>query len=79
MCVNHFEEHKEISQKDLLVKNLKLFCETNKINLFSLTPVTFLIDLDDDACELLIGKFANFFCKNHPRAEELGENHKKVI
>ncbi|KAL4506836.1 hypothetical protein ABPG72_001257 [Tetrahymena utriculariae] len=77
-CVNHFEEHREISQKDNLVKNLKLFCETNKISLFSITPCTFLIDLNDDSCELQITKFANFFCKHHPKSEYI-ENSKKMI
>ncbi|EAS01345.2 tubulin-tyrosine ligase family protein (macronuclear) [Tetrahymena thermophila SB210] len=77
-CVNHFEEHREISQKDNLVKNLKLFCETNKISLFSLTPCTFLIDLNDDSCELQITKFANFFCKHHPKSEFF-ENSKKMV
>lgn len=51
-CVNHFEGHKEITTKNLLIKNLKIYCETNKINMFSITPVTFVIDLDDDACEV---------------------------
>lgn len=77
-CVNHFEEHREISEKDGLVRNLKLFCETNKLALFSITPATFLIDLNDDACELQVTKFANFFNKHNPNANELTAGAKKT-
>lgn len=78
-CVNHFEGHKEITTKNLLIKNLKLYCETNKINMFSITPVTFVIDLDDDACEVQITKFASFFIKNMPKTQNKPENVKKAI
>ena len=29
-CVNYFEGHREITTKSGLIKNLKIFCETNK-------------------------------------------------
>ena len=59
--VNHFEFHKEISTKIGLVKNLQLYCELNKISLFDLTPVTFIIDLDDKYVEYDIQEFVKFF------------------
>ena len=65
--VNHFEQHKEISTKSGLIKNLQIYCETNKLNLFDITPVTFLIDLQDDNCEAQLGKFVSFFLKNNPK------------
>lgn len=33
-CVNHFENHKQISTKDLLIKNLSNYCEVNLSSLF---------------------------------------------
>lgn len=51
------------------MKNLRLFCETNKVQVFQhITPTTFIVDLNDDACEVHLRKFANFFCKHHPQA-----------
>ena len=50
-CVNFFEGHKEITTKSGLIKNLKTYCETHKINLFDITPVTFNLDLNDESCE----------------------------
>lgn len=62
--LNHFEFHKELTCKYTLIKNLKLYCESNKINLFSITPLTFLIDLDDENCYQSIRRFCKFFYKN---------------
>ena len=60
-AVNHFEFHKEISTKIGLVKNLQQYCELNKINLFDLTPATFIIDLDDKYVEYDVQEFVKFF------------------
>jgi len=65
--VNHFENHKEISTKNLLIKNLSLYCELNKVNLFDLTPTTFLFDMDDEVnFDTDMQRFAKFFIKHHP-------------
>lgn len=45
--VNHFEHHREISNKQYLIKNLTYFLESNKMNVFDYTPLTFVLDLDD--------------------------------
>ena len=49
--MNFFEGHKEITTKSGLIKNLKTYCETHKINLWDITPVTFNLDLNDESCE----------------------------
>jgi len=29
-----------------------------------MTPVTFILDLNDETCDIQLGKFASFFLKN---------------
>lgn len=45
--INHFECNEEITTKDNLIRNLTLYCQTNKIEVFNVTPLTFVIDFDD--------------------------------
>ena len=59
--VNHFEFHREISTKIGLIKNLQLYCEFNQIQVFDLTPVTFVIDTEDKNFEYDIQEFVRFF------------------
>lgn len=37
------------------------------MEVFNLTPVTFIIDFDDEYCEYNIKQFLSFFIKNDPR------------
>lgn len=64
--VNHHEFHEELTSKFTLVKNLLVYCETNNLNLFEITPLSFLIDLDHENCHSTLQKFAKFFNKNKP-------------
>jgi len=64
---NHFEFSEEISTKDRLISNLQIYCETNRIELFTLTPITFIIDFDDEYCEYNLKQFLYFFQRNDPR------------
>jgi hypothetical protein len=65
--INHFEFNDEICTKDSLVRNLQLYCETKKIEVFSITPITFIVDFDDEYCEYNMKQFLAFFQKNDPR------------
>ena len=65
--INHFEFNDEISTKDNLIRNLQLFCETRKIEIFTVTPITFIVDFDDEYCEYNMKQFLSFFSKNDPR------------
>lgn len=67
LCFNHFEFHREISNKQYLVRNLVNFCESNKLNAFDITPTTFIIDLSDDLLELSLNAFVKFFNYNMPQ------------
>ncbi|EGR27130.1 tubulin-tyrosine ligase family protein, putative [Ichthyophthirius multifiliis] len=60
-----------------MVKNLKLYCETSKIFLFNITPITFTIDLSDDACVLHLTQFASYFYKLNPNKPK--SNTQKLI
>ena len=49
--VNHFEFHREITTKSHLLTNLTQFCDKNGLNVFNLTPPTFLINLNEKIYE----------------------------
>ena len=49
--LNHFEFHREITTKSGIIKNLTSFCEYSRMNVFDITPLTFLLNLDDKNCE----------------------------
>jgi hypothetical protein len=66
-AVNHFEFNEELTTKDNLIRNLQLYCETRKIEVFTVTPVTFIIDFDDEYCEYNMKQFLSFYARNDPR------------
>jgi hypothetical protein len=48
--------------------------------LFDFIPITFVIELDDDDCEINLAKFASFFYKNMPSdCTNKPDNIKKAI
>jgi hypothetical protein len=57
--VNHYEFHREISTKSGLVKNI---CRLIS-NPFEITPLTYLINLDNN-CDPEFQWFLNFFITN---------------
>lgn len=69
LCYNHFEYHRELSNKQHLIRNLTKFCEGNKMNAFDITPTTFIIDLYDDQFELNLNAFVKFFNHNLPKGK----------
>ena len=69
LCFNHFEYHREISNKQCLIKNLTKFCEANKLNAFDITPTTFIIDFYDDQHELNLNSFVKFFNHHLPKGK----------
>jgi hypothetical protein len=73
--INHFEFNEEISTKDNLIRNLQIYCETKKMEIFTITPITFIIDFDDEYCEYNVKQFLSFFTKHDPRKSN-GTNKK---
>ena len=65
--INHFQFNEEISTKDNLIKNLQIYCETKKIQVFNITPVTFILDFDDEYCQYNVKQFLSFFSRHDPR------------
>ena len=76
--VNHFEFHKEISSKAGLIKNLSFYCEQNKMNMFEMTPITFILDLNKDDCEQTLQTFINFYHRNMPSEMQKPDNQRKL-
>ena len=59
--VNHFENHKELTNKRNTFINLLKYCEMNAINLFSFYPLTIIIPLNNDNFYINIHNFKNCY------------------
>ena len=61
--VNHFENHKNLSQKDLLFQNMHKFCEFHpSVTVWDYVPLTFVVDITQKhAMDLSFDKFALYF------------------
>jgi hypothetical protein len=59
--VNHFENHDCITTKDQLFKNMLLYCETKKLNVFDFTPITFILEVDSTNYVYELEKFITYF------------------
>jgi hypothetical protein len=46
-ALNHLEYHIELSNKEMLLKNLTDYCEANKKNVFEIMPLTFTLNVKD--------------------------------
>ena len=55
--VNHFENHKHLTNKRNIFINLLKYCESNNINLFSFYPLTIIISLNNDYFDIEIENF----------------------
>jgi len=42
------------------------FAESMKQNVFDITPLTYVIDFNDDNCDLILNNFLKFFDMNMP-------------
>ena len=58
---NHFENHKEISNKLNLFINMMSYCESNNLDLFSIFPLTFPLRYDSKEYLNSITDFAQIF------------------
>lgn len=84
--VNHFEYHFELSNKQHLIKNLIQYCESIKVNPFTLTPLTFIIDCEDEMCESFFNHFIKIYNSNMPSSmkkkqtdqRQLNEQKRKI-
>ena len=59
--VNHFENHGAITSKDQLFNNLSKLSDANHFDLFSILPVTFVLDYGSPQYKLEFDKFCNYF------------------
>lgn len=66
LSFNHFEFHREITNKQRLVWNMINFCESNKLNAFNYIPTTFIIDLTTGEEDLALHGFIKFYNRNLP-------------
>lgn len=71
--VNHFEFHREITMKSGLLKNLQQFSAEIKMNIFEITPTTFLINLLDTNWDYEVQRFLEFFLKYQPKVLQNGK------
>ena len=55
--INHFENHKQLTNKRNAFINLMKYCESNNINLFSFYPLTIIISLSNDFFDIEIENF----------------------
>ena len=58
---NHFENHKEISNKLNLFLNMMSYCESNNLDLFSIFPLTFPLRYDSKEYLNSINAFSQIF------------------
>ena len=58
---NHFEFHKEITNKLNLFLNMMIFCEKFKYDLFSILPMTFPIKYESKFYLIKMNSFSNIF------------------
>lgn len=42
------------------------FAENMKLNVFDITPLTYVIDFNDENCDLILNNFLKFFEMNMP-------------
>ena len=59
--VNHFEGHIELSTKERLLKNLHVYCELNKLNVFDIVPVSFVISIREPGINAQLERFQQYF------------------
>lgn len=64
--MNHFEFHQELSNKEMLLKNLTDYCESNKLNVFDYVPVTYVLNVSDSNFDANQNQFLKFFESNLP-------------
>ena len=73
---NHFEFHKEISNKMNLFLNMMIYCESFNLDLFSILPLTFPIRYESQNYIHEISSFTNIFNKIEKYVDDKPLNHK---
>lgn len=66
---NHFEFNREIGTKSNLLRNLQAYCEKNSLELFKITPITFILDMYDPYYTTDYQIFLKYF-KEFPKSFE---------
>lgn len=64
--LNHLEFHQELSNKEFLFKNLCDYCESNRMNVFSLVPATFCLNVADSNFDSSQNQFLKFYEQHLP-------------
>jgi hypothetical protein len=76
--VNHYEYHTQLSNKLKMFKNLMIYCEENHLDLFSIVPLTILIEYQSSAFLRQFNCFSYVFNNITSFISESGkEKHKK--
>ena len=73
---NHFEFHKEISNKMNLFLNMMIYCESFNLDLFSMLPLTFPIRYESQNYIHEISSFTNIFNKVEKYVDDKQLNYK---
>ena len=73
---NHFECHKEISNKMNLFLNMMIYCESFNLDLFSMLPLTFPIRYESQNYIHEISSFTDIFNKIEKYVDDKPLNHK---
>lgn len=59
--VNHLEYHEEITTKDNLFKNLFIYSESRRCNIFDFVPLTFVLDVDSESYYADLERFVHCY------------------
>lgn len=61
VCINHLENHHEISNKNNLYENMRIHCQRSKLNIDEFIPATYIINLDSNTLQSDLRKFVDYF------------------
>ena len=59
--INHLSNHALLTTKHQLFENLTVLCESKKLNVFKILPITFTLQMENINCSAEFEKFLTFF------------------
>ena len=60
-AINHFEFHGELTNKANLFQNLSKYCIANSLQINSMMPITFILDLNSNRLNTQVSTFLSYF------------------
>ncbi|CAK58845.1 unnamed protein product (macronuclear) [Paramecium tetraurelia] len=75
--VNHLQNHRELTMKCNLIRNLKQFCQSNKRYVWDVTPLSFIIDLYSQESNLnrVLQEFTYFYEQFKPSSDKKSQHN----